>query len=48
MDEHLMRRTTVGYMLDADHMIQYARAQAATIYLLRPIGHGYSSLAAYM
>ncbi len=25
MDEHLMSRATIGYVLDAEHMIQYAR-----------------------
>ncbi len=48
MNKPLTSHSTIGYVLDAEHMIQYARAQAATIYLLRPIGHGYSSLAAYM
>jgi hypothetical protein len=39
MDRHLMNPATIGYVLDAEHMIQYARAQAAKIYLLQQRGY---------
>ncbi len=48
MDKHLMNHATIGYVLDAAHMIQYAKAQAAKIYLLCRIGHRYNVLAAYV